>query len=861
MSFNEYGPENKRNSAGDEIDFDRINQVSRNVRFYNRVIWAAIFIIIALGAGCGIYLYNYISSGVRGDEPAQEAVKDGGARKNTEGGPTERRTGAQNGPSPAGEKSDPAARPALERYVQKDVSPAPSTHEARPPRDAKPAVAASSRHGGGETLEITAAAVTDEASITGNPRASAAGDTTPAALAKSMGAQSAGTVPINLNSASCAPVTEEISASSPRAPLTTGVDAAGAPVQPPSNSAATSEVAAPAVPQKFTADASKLEKMLAAGRYSEFERETAAALATPGITPESSSRLNMLLAKRAYYQGQDPSSARERLLKVKNISAAGVCDYLCLYLNLFGSASRLRCSQVISYASQSAAALTDAQKVELAGTMARNGFYEDARKMLNRVIASSNFEAEIGRIQETLKKYDGSPGYQAALKARESFEYSIDSTGRGPAPSPVRISRTPVLKLKNTVPVSCFAVVSGAERKLYAYCGDAGAYEISLSVPGRFTGYRLAPESQGLKLTGAFDIRGAQHAAEFERASKYQLAPVNNDAARARYLPPYFEKKEFDHIFIVSADGSRLARFIPDAATAGAASLEIININDRKTLFKADKVFYRPGDTGFAGFSADLVKYSIDEKLECRYFYYFKHASQPGATSETSMKLKLYAADLERLEEKPLLALDVNRPQDLYFAYIGPAGLIMLSYRGGLTASAPVHLKSGSWLINRDISGALFLGDRQLRCAAGDPSAKGLTLYAFDVSRSEIAAFTVSACEAVELIDHAGALFPYFPDYAISLLEDLSRSKAAAAASRPSDARRLEITLEEKKKELAKVRRVELINAATTLLRMGFPSLALERIDGHIKESSSLTDEESVRIMELKKEAEAAKEK
>lgn len=837
MNYNGDDPENNRIDGGGEIDLERIGRASQNVRFYNRVIWASIFIIIVFGAGCGIYLYSYISSGVSEEVPAQAVSssagsggKKSGAQSSPEANEISSGAPADSIPSAGSESSSVSAPPGAGKQK------APGAPKTAPSPDKKaattvaPPVLAGSRP----------AASTVPVSLSGPAGLTAvkapAGDST----AENSVSRSA----MNERTAEIASVKE-----------TSGVEV-GKSGAPQISAPATREAAIVPASPKFIADTAKIEKLLAAGKYDEFEKEAASALSNKNIAEESAARLYTLMAKRAYFTGQNPVLAHRHILKVKNIIAGGVCDYAVLYLYLFGPVSKLRCAQLISHINQnSSSSLKDAEKVEIAKALARNGLYDESQKTLNRVIAASRFETEMEYVKSYLKKYADSPQYQAARKTRENFDYSIDSITSPEAPFPVKIARTTLLKLTNAFPVACLPAASGAEWSLYAYCRDLSAYEISLSRPGAVGRQSLAESGRGFELAGVFNISGRQHAAEFKKNSMYQLAPINNAASIARYLPPYFEKKEFGNIFMISDDGNRLARFIRDPGSDNSASLEIVNIIDRKVIFKTGRVFIRETDLGFADFSADMVKYSIDQKLECRYFYYFKHAGGPGDTGEAGIRLKLFSADLDRLEEKPLLALEINKASDLNIHYLDSGSQFMLSYNGKNASAAALRLMSGSWLLNRDMSGALYLGERILRCAARDPGAKGRFVYAFDPARSEIASYEIVKCEAAEYINYAEGIFPYYPDRAVSALEELLKSRAAGTV-KPAELKKLEASLVQRKEELAKSKNADFLMAMTTCLRMGLPAFVIELINGYVQDSSSLTDEESVKILELKKEAE-----
>jgi hypothetical protein len=826
MNYKGDDHENNRIDGGGEIDLERISRASQNVRFYNRVIWVSIFIIIAFGAGCGIYLYSYISSGVSDEVPVQAAPSDAGAGAKKSGGQSSPKVNE----TPSGAPADSSASAGAGKETAPGASKTATPPDKKAATTGMPPVLTGSRP----------AASTGPVSLAGTAGLTAvkvpSGDTT---------------AENNVISDAVNDRTAEIASVKETAGVEIGKGGAHQNAAP-----ATKDAAVVKTLPKFIADTAKIEKLLAAAKYDEFEKEAASALSNKNIAEESSARLNTLMAKRAYFTGQNPALAHRYILKVKNIIAGGVCDYAVLYLYLFGPVSKLRCAQLINYINQDpSSALKDAEKLEIAKALARNGLYDESQKTLNRVIAASRFETEMEYVKSYLKKYDNSPQYQAARKTKETFDYSIDSITSPGAPFPVKITRTVLLKLTNAFPVACLPAASGTERSLYAYCRDLSAYEISLSRPGAVGRQSLAEGGRGFELAGVFNISGRQHAAEFKKDSMYQLAPINNAAAKARYLPPYFEKKEFDHIFMISDDGNRLARFIRDPKSGNSASLEIVNINDRKVIFKAERVFIRESDLGFADFSAEMVKYSIDYKLECRQFYYFRHAGTPGDTAEAGIKLKLFSVDLDRLEEKPLLAIEINKASDLNLCYLDSGAQFMLSYNGKNASAAALRLRSGSWLLNKDMSGSLYLGDRVLRCAARDPEAKGRFVYAFDPSRSEVACYEIVKCEAAEYINYAEGIFSYYPDHAVAALEELLKSRAAGTV-KPAEMKKNEASLAQRKEELVRIKNADFLMAMTTYLRIGLPAYALERINAHIKDSSSLTDEESRKILELKKEAE-----
>jgi len=226
MNFNDDDNDN-RNINNGEIDFDQINRTSANVRFYNRVIWASIFIIILAGAGCGIYLYSYISSGIKNEivrpEPeikkSEKAVKEGTTA---------------HGPVPVQER--PAAAASANKSHLAQPEPA-ATHRGHPGSEKTASVILKQQPAAQTTLKPVSP-----------PAAVSVAATSEVAAAVSHGA----------------PATSETAVSKE----TAGVEIVLAAVA--GETKGTAEVSAAEV---YKPDVSLLEKKLARANYSEFETE------------------------------------------------------------------------------------------------------------------------------------------------------------------------------------------------------------------------------------------------------------------------------------------------------------------------------------------------------------------------------------------------------------------------------------------------------------------------------------------------------------------------------------------------------------------------------------------------------------
>ncbi len=817
MNFNDDDINNRDRNDG-EINFDQMNRASANVRFYNRVIWVSILIIILFGAGCGIYLYRFISSGIGNEisRPEPEIKKGAASVKETPEAPPAavepaKKVSPVQAASPVGQRSHQDSGKTASVVLKRN--PTPYTAHNVQAHTAALSV--------GSTSEIVAASTRVPA-------------TAEAAVAK----ETAGV--------------EIIQAAAAETKSTAEVTAA--------ETKATAEITSPKITaaETYKPDVSLLEKKLACAGYSEFEAEAVRELSNKSIDDSAACRINLLLAKYYHYVKSMNLQSQKHLMKIKNIMAAGASEYALIYLNLFGSVSKLRCRQLLKYINDNPAInLTDSEKIEIAKSLVKNGLFEDASKLLNRVIASSNFEAEIKHLNSVMSKFGGASAYQQAVKNREEVDYSIDGTAGPGAGNIVKIVKTPVIKFKNSFPVSCVLSDEKGRRALYAYCSDLNFYEVDLTASASYKKYAMLDGNQNMELAGAFNIYNKQHAAVLKKSGKYQLAPVTNGALKSRFMPAYFEKKEFGNIFMVSASGTHLARFTQEAKNENSGLMEIVNIADQKVIFKTENAFLRSGDLGFASFSAELIKYSIDSKMESKYFYYFKHADSAKNTGEAALKLKLFVLDIEKLEEKAIMTFEINKTQDLHLCYLDSSSSFMISYSGKDLNAASLKLKSGSWIIGRDLGGALMISDRILRCACYARGPGGRAVYAFDPVRFEIMKFEIAVCTASEYMSRAESLAAYFPDYAFESLERLKEPSVFKSLSN-ADSRRLEHFLKVRSEEIAVMKTTELLMNSLTYSRLKLHALCREKIESYARSASTLTGEENVRIMEIKKEAEKA---
>ena len=811
---------NNNKSDGGEINFEQINRAAENVKFYNRVIRLSIIVIVLAGAGCGIYLYSFISSGVDN----------------------------QSAPSVVSEVK-PSAKPGQgDKNPSNDKFDEGSTLPVSLPREQQPAVNTSKN--------VLPAAKTKENKITPSSKKSenkvSASKTT-----------TAGVLLIKDTSeavfSEATPDTAAVKLGGQKVLLLAAVeDTASAAIKGGSAAAHSSSVEVlapqPAAP-KYEPDFLIIEKHLNLGRYSEFEKELTAALENKDISEAASSRLKILMVKYAYYVAENRALAQKHIAGVTNLSGPAAGDYAALFVNMYAASFKERARKIIDYISDNPAInLSDAQKIELSKALASAGMYDEASRMLNRVIASSDFEADIEFIKARILKYHNSAGYQAAARAVETIDYSIDSTINPDSPFPVKLSKTRVFKYNNAGPVSCLLSENKNMRTLYSYGPDAVAYEINLLSVGNFNFYRIVPETQNFELAGVFDIYNKRHAAVLKRNGKYSLAPINNGATAAEYLPGYFKGKEFDHLFMISPDGKYMARFLTDPKIDNASSLEIINLSDQKVLFKTAGVFCRDKDIEFACFSSDLVKYSIDSVLECRYFYYFKHVTQGGATNENGIGLKFFVYDIDKKEEKAMFLININKAASLNVSYLDSSGCFMLSYAGQKFSAASLKFKSGTWLIKNDLSGSLYLCPDSSRCFNYAPGEKSRSIYFFDEARRTLVLNEITQCGILDYLAYADSVFDYYPEYSSEKLDELKNSKLIKKIT-ASEIKKIDNVSMRQKKEAQKLKTVELLMFVNTCMRSGLTALALDKINAYIKKSESLTDEESYKILELKKEA------
>lgn len=816
---------NNGTDSGGEINFEQINRAAENVKFYNRVIRLSIFVIILAGAGCGIYLYSFISSGV------------------------DNRTlsGAAQDVKPV-VKTGPQDNKASNKLVEGSTLPVSLVKEQRP------AVIVSENK--------LPAAGTAENKISVPPKKSE--NKVPASIAAAAAAPATAAVDLIAGMPpggedGAAADTADVKLSGPKNPPpvdfsedTKAVALDGEEAVQRSSSA---EISVQSAVSKYEPDVSSIRKHLNAGRYIEFEKELSAALENKDISQDASSLLNALMAKYAYYVVENRALAQKHISGIKNIAGPAAGDYALVYVNLFGASFRPRARRVIDYINDNSSVnLTDAQKIEISKALAAAGMYDEAVRMLNRVIASADFEADIEYIKAVILKYHNSSGYHAAARSVESFDYSIDSTINPESPLPVKLNKTRILKYNNAGPVSCLLSENKNMRTLYSYGPDTAAYEINLLSAGKYNQYRIVPEGQNFELAGVFDIYNKRHAALLKRNGRYSLAPINNGAAAAEYLPGYFKGKEFGHIFIISPDGRYMARFVPEPKIDNSSSLEIINIDDQKVLFKAPGVFCRENDIEFAGFSSELIKYSIDSVLECRNFYYFKHAQGGGGTGETGIGLKLFVYDIDKKEEKALFPLTINKAVSLNISYLDSSGCFVLSYAGKNFTAASLKFKSGTWLIKNDLGGALNICHDPGRCFNYISGEKGRSFYFFDEARRALVLYDITPCGISDYLAHADSVFDYYPQYSVEKIDELKNSKIIKKIT-ASEIKKIDNVSARQKKELEKIKTSELLIFVNTCMRSGMTALSLDKINAYIQKSESLTDEESYKILELKKEA------
>ncbi len=811
---------NINKTDGGEINFEQINRAAEKVKFYNRVIRLSIIVIILAGAGCGIYLYSFISSGVS-DQTVSAPVR-------------EVKSPAKPAPGDKNHSNDMVDKvPVSSVALPEERQPAVSTSEAVLPASKT------------KENKINAPLKKSENKVSAAKASTAAvllvKDTSEALLPDSPADTAA--VNIGVHKAPQPDAAEDT--------VSNGLKDGGAAAH-----SSPVEVLAPkpAAPE-YEPDFGVIEKHLNFGRYSEFEKESTAALENKNISDEASSRLNSLMAKYAYYVVENRARAQKHIAGVKNVSGAAAADYAVLFVNMYASSFRERARKVIDYISDNPAVkLTDAQKIEISKSLVSAGMFEESSRMLNRVIASADFESDIGYIKARTLKYHNSAGYQAAAKALETTNYSIDSTINPDSPAPVKLSKTRVFRYSNAGPVSCLLSENNNMRTLYSYGPDAAAYEINLLSAGNFNYYRIVPENQNFDLAGVFDIYRKRHAALLKRNGKYSLAPINNGAAAAEYLPVYFKGKEFNHIFMISPDGKYMARFLADPKVDNASSLEIVNISDQKVLFKTSGVFCREEDIEFACFSSDLVKYSIDSVLECRYFYYFKRVTQGGGTGETGIGLKLFVFDMDKKEEKALFLIDINKAANLNISYLDSSGCFMLSYAGKNFSAASLKFKSGTWLIKNDLGGSLCISPDLGSCFIYAPGEKSRSIYFFDEARRVLVLNDITQCGILDYLAHADSVFDYYPGYSVEKIDELKNSKLIKKLT-AIEIKKIDGVSGRQKKELQKLKTAELLMYANYCMRFGLTALALDKINAYIKKSESLDDEQSYKILELKKEA------
>ncbi len=855
MAFNDEDYDGGGPHKNDGFDFEAVNRASEKVKFYNRIIKIIIFITIAAGAGCGIYLYNYISSGINNsiennnkifsaknlrhevssrnglplDNSGSVYRESSGAAGAVNAGTDEigsSKTNRASGNEIAGPENEAAVKLQTDGIALKKGKNL-NMHIIREEK---------------KTFDVVITPVS-----TNNKKPS---DTDIAAASTPADDTSGVAV-----SAAVPDVSSEIAVSGQ------DVKSEHLPADIDSGSASVA-VQTPVSRPEYKIDFSVIEKKLNIGNYLEFESMANQILNSGDISHDDFCRLNVLYAKYAFFIKHDQALSRKYISRVKKIIKEAASDYILLYAYLSSGASdKSRLLKMIAYVMQrSDYVISDDYKMELAKALIVNGHYGEAASMMNRIVAASMFEDDIKYVNGKIKKFNDSIDYVSALKVYETVDYSIGplNTVSNSLISTVKILKTPVFKYNKGLPSACLLNEFSGVNVLYIYGKDGGVNEINIQSPPRQRGkYNLFSSESNFDVCGVFDIYKKRHAAVFKNNDRYQLAPVNNDAALSDYLPFYFKDRDLDGNFIISSNGAYAAKFnnIHKNGAAPETELEIVNLKDGKSIFKSPGVFFRENDTQFACFSAEIVKYAIDEVMECRYLYYFKNIHDAD-TSETAISLKLYLYDMDKKEERPLLTIEADNSSDLYISRLDYLDGFVLSYRAKETKESSAKLKSGTWLIGRQgPENVLRLSGGLMSCFAGSKRSGIRLFYAYDFSRESFFLYEITSSDPLEYIKHAESLFKYYPDYSLEKL-DMLKNAAALIKLSPANLKILDSAASRLRSEAALSKAADTMMLLNTLIRVNLKALLIKRADDYIKNADSLTDEDGVKILELKKEAE-----
>lgn len=770
------GPDN-------EIDLESIRKASGKARFYNQVIlWVVVFVIL-FGAGCGAYLYYFITMSEKRAPQVPEPVPASPVKR-PPAPETPPETPAQPKVSAAPAAVTKTPEPAPARPVREKPPVRPPAAPSKAPRAVAPAAV--------PTAEI-ALKKTDEAALMSTAEISLPAATGEVAL------PAPGTVEV-----SSAPATSENLAQKPADPK----------------------------PAYATADTAEVQKLITSGRLEEAMTSAGEKLKTERLDPDVADRLRLMRSKISLFALGNMKEAHADFLKVKNPKTS-ITEYVSIYTRLFGASAPDRCRQLISSVlSDPKAELEDEEKIEIAKSALVAGLSKEAARALNNVVAVADFKAEIDPMRKAMAQeeaFSRSPG----LNKYKNTVFSIEQTGELGGKKVVSIRNSEFFNAKS--PVKIMFSSANAPGRIFA-CDSSDTMNEIDPVTGRLmASYPLSADGK-ISFAGCFEIFGASQVGMVRSGGKYQIATIRNSAFKKAFEPAYTGKADLLNPLAFSPSGKHAVRIAPTPGKAGECSMEVVSLQNGKTTAKTSGCLFRDADFSCVAFSAEAKKYDVDTVLESRYVYYFKYNPEPPSTAaaEFRHRFSLCVMNLETGDEKSLLNVRTNNPASLFISNLYPTGLMALSFDGSASCPGFAHMSGGTWISGRGFETATFLSQAVFRAFAANvaPGASKLNLFAAEFARPGIRMYEIEPRPLQEAAEYAKFLGGKNPKNALKLLKMFEDRNLALTQPEKNI---LAAEIKKFENEFEKLEYVRLLLEIRTLQRMRLEKTALERADAYIK--------------------------
>ncbi|MEZ7892114.1 MAG: hypothetical protein QMC67_10215 [Candidatus Wallbacteria bacterium] len=881
---------NKKDNYYDDglLDNSQIQKASSNVRFYNKIIVAAVAMVILTGAICGIYLYKHIFlSGRSGDmlnEPAEnqrgknaekktkkvkafdsdnlQTVKlsqnQENDRKNRKKDRPDNFSGSVSGTNgkPSDNSSDSAKA--------KDIA----DNKSQPAQDDKK----------NNVILKNGPAYTAETNLAAEKNMPSGADTNVISLKTDKIADTSeilltGTAEIAVNSNNTESSSEVSSDStavsnSSRHVMNKDSSVSAADDGAGKTAARTSEVAAAKTKAQLTNEISlaspapnintdQVELYICTGEYLKALDFINKELSNKNIAPADGDYLKLAGAKIELLANNNLKGAYNYLSQAKNYSANPMLYYY-IYLYIFADNSPENCRKLLNKIVETTdISFKDEEKLELAKALIFKNFLIEAEKFIAAVVNETKYKAEISNFKNIISLKRQSEKFLNENKTIFKNYFTVDNT----AVCGGKILVAEKIKFQNlsfNVKQIFSAIISD---KIFIFCDASNFLELN-PISGKVDfNYKLSSPA-GYELLSIDYINEHQFCGLLKSAAgKYQLVSIKNSAFKKEFMPAYFAQKEFDSPFYISPDG-KYAAFMKTAKSKaqGYCDIEIISLKNGQKIYSDMNIFFNELNSNLLAFNGETKQYSpIDKSFETKFLYFFKPADENSLKKNEKergagdIKLRLYRLNLETNDLKALFQVNVKSFSDIIMCCSTSARRLLLSYNGAAFGPQFGNFSGVAgayqWILSELADNVFKVNSNFSAAVCCDIAQDSKSLNLFQISPDGSACKYIFKTAAVkDLLTHIDKLSKINLKSAMELISEFELTNPEMM---PADAKTYEAVSNEVKKAFLKQANNEEFMNCVTLKRMGLWKSAVDRLEQYLKTGDAHQTKD---LIELKEE-------